>query len=254
MNRLIPPFSEEIPQFSTSNFVSWYDVDFSGFLSQHSLFNFAQETAWKHAEKLGFGFEKLGGEKLAWVLFGMRIKVLTALPQWQEKISIQTQPKGLSGMFANRDYRMLNAQNNLFAVGSSNWLVIEKDSHRPVRFDRAYDALRFTENPVNLITRLKPKGEFPFLLNTYRVKTSDIDFYGHVNNAKYVSWLTDLYAPEQLLAHPLEEILVNFMQETHYGDEIEIYTDKAENQGKVRYKMLRKSDKKIILLSEIDWK
>ncbi|MCD6089944.1 MAG: hypothetical protein J7J72_00455 [Bacteroidales bacterium] len=254
MNRLVPSFPTDIPQLSTNNFVSWHDVDFSGYLSLYSLFNFAQETAWKHAEELGFGFEKLGGNKLAWVLFGMRIKVINSLPKWQEKLIIQTQPKGISGMFANRDYRMLGADNQLVAIGSSNWVVIDMETRRPLRFDHVFDSLRFVENPNNLISRLKPRGEFPYLLNTYQAKTSDIDYYGHVNNAKYIAWITDLYSPEQLKNYPVDEILVNFMLETRFGDEIEIYADKEENEGKVRYKMQRKSDEKVILLAEVDWK
>ncbi len=254
MNRLTPPFPVDIPQLSTNNFVSWHDVDFSGCLSLYSLFNFAQETAWKHAEKLGFGFEQLGDNKLAWVLFGMRIKVLNQLPKWQESLIIQTQPKGISGMFANRDYRMLNLDNQLIAIGSSNWLVIETETRRPQRLDHVFNSLRFVENPENLISRLKPKGDFPVLLNTYTVKSSDIDYYGHVNNAKYISWITDLYTPDQLKEFPLDEIMVNFLQETRFGEQIEIFADRVENHGKVRYKMQRKSDEKIILLVEADWK
>ncbi|MDA3905182.1 MAG: thioesterase [Bacteroidales bacterium] len=254
MNRLIPPFPTDIPQLSTNNFVSWHDVDFSGFLSLYSLFNFAQATAWKHAEELGFGFEELGDNKLAWVLFGMRIKIIGNLPQWQQNLIIQTQPKGISGMFANRDYRMLDTDNQLIAIGSSNWLVIDIETRRPLRLDKVFDSLRFVENPENLVSRIKTKGDFPLSQNNYTVKTSDIDYYGHVNNAKYISWITDLYSPEQLKEHPLDEILVNFLQETRFGDQIEIFTDKAENNGKVRYKMQRKSDEKVILLAEAEWK
>lgn len=254
MNRLIPAFPIEIPQLSTHNFISWHDVDFSGHLSPFSLFNFTQETSWKHAEKLGFGFETLGDNKLAWVLFGVRIKILESLPMWQESLEIQTQPKGISGMFANRDYRMLNANNQLIAIGSSNWLIIDMETRRPLRLDHTFASLRFVDNPVNLITRLKPNGDFAFLLNTYVVKTSDIDYYGHVNNAKYITWITDIYSPEQIKVHPLDEVLINFLQETRFGETIEIFADKAENAGKVRYKMQRISDQKVILLAEIEWK
>ena len=254
MNRLIVPFPKEIPQTSTSNFVSWHDVDFRGYLSAYSLFNFAQATAWKHAEELGFGFEKLGGNKLAWVLFGMRIKIVNTLPKWQDSLLIETQPKGISGMFANRDYRMLNKAGELIAIGSSNWLVIETETRRPQRLDHVFDDLRFSLKTENLVSRLKPRQEFPHLLNTHTVKTSDIDYYGHVNNAKYISWLTDLYSPEQLKNNPLEEITVNFLLETRFGEEIDIYADKEQNQSKVCYKMIRRGDDKIILMAEIDWK
>ncbi|RLD36206.1 MAG: hypothetical protein DRI74_09500 [Bacteroidetes bacterium] len=254
MNILISPFPTDIPQLKTTNFISWHDVDFSGFLSLHSLFNFAQETAWKHSEELNFGFKKMSDAKLAWVLFGMRIKIFKSLPGWQEKLIIQTQPKGITGLFANRDYRMLNAQNELIAIGSSNWVVIDIEARRPLRLDHVFDSLRFVHNPINHVSRLKPRGEFPFLLNTYTVKASDIDLYGHVNNAKYIAWISDLYTPEQLKNHPLNEVLVNFLQETRFGDKIEIYADNVENQGKVRYKMQRKNDEKIILMAEFDWK
>lgn len=254
MDSLLAPFSTEIPQLSTRNFVSWHAVDFSGFLSLYSLFNYTQETAWKHAEELGFGFDKLSTSKQAWVLFGMRIKILNSFPRWQQDIIIETQPKGISGMFANRDYRMLHSDGSLFAVGSSNWLVIDTETRRPQRLDNIFDTLRFVQLPINLVQRLKPIGVFPFLLKSYTVKTSDIDYYGHVNNAKYIAWITDLYTPEQILSHPLEEVLVNFMHETRFGDVLEIYADQQENKGKVRYKMRRVSDDTIVFMAEIDWK
>jgi acyl-ACP thioesterase len=253
MNRLTLPFTNEIPQLSTTNFISWHNVDYSGNLSLYALFNFTQETAWKHAEQLGFGFKELGNKNLAWVLFGMRLKILHQLPKWQESLIIQTQPKGISGMFANRDYRMLDSNNQLIAIGSSNWVVIETETRRPQRLDQAFESLQFVKNPDNLVSRLKPDGEFPFLMNTYSVKTSDIDYYGHVNNAKYISWISDLYTPQQLLNHSIDEILVNFMQESKFGDKIKIYADNDENQGTVRYVMQRKSDEKILFLAEIIW-
>lgn len=254
MNRLLTPFPEDLPHLRTTNFVSWHDVDFQGTLSLPSMFNFTQETAWKHAEEIGLGFEKLRNQNLAWVLFGIRIKAMSKWPQWQDSFSIETQPKGISGMFANRDYRMLNAQNELIAIGSSNWVIIEIETRRPQRLDHHFSHLRLVDGSVNLIQRLKPRSEFPHLLHTHKVKSSDIDLYGHVNNAKYIAWLSDLYSPEQLKNHPMDEILLNFMLETRFGDEIEIYADKAENSGKVKYKMQRKADNKIILLAEIDWK
>jgi|GEM_PF-2543796 len=254
MNRLLTPFSTDIPQLKATHFVSWHNVDFSGFVSLYSLFNFTQETAWKHAEEIGFGFEKLQEKNMAWVLFGMRIKVLKSFPQWQQQLYIETQPKGISGMFANRDYRMLKNNNELFAVGSSNWLVMDTQTRRPQRLDSVFDTLRFVEMPDNLIRRLKPKGVFPFLLKTYEVKTSDIDYYGHVNNAKYIAWITDLYSPEQLLAHPVDEVLVNFLHETRFGDVLEIYADQQENKGKVLYKMRRVADDTIVFMAEVDWK
>ncbi|HAG15107.1 MAG TPA: hypothetical protein DCG69_01085 [Bacteroidales bacterium] len=253
MNRLLSSFPKDYPQLSTQNFVSWHDVDFKGHLSLPAMFNFTQETAWKHAEEIGLGFEKLGKQNLAWVLFGIRIKVMNQWPTWQDRFTIETQPKGISGMFANRDYRMLNAQNELIAIGSSNWVIIEIDSRRPQRLDHHFSHLRFVDGSVNLIERLKLKEEFPHLLSAHKVKSSDIDLYGHVNNAKYISWLSDLYTPDQLANHPLDEILINFVQETRFGEEIEIYSDRLENSGKVKYKMQRKSDYRTILLAEIDW-
>ena len=37
--------------------VNWYDTDLNGHVKMSSIANYLQESAWRHAEHLGFGYE-----------------------------------------------------------------------------------------------------------------------------------------------------------------------------------------------------
>ena len=62
-----------------------------------------------------------------------------------------------------------------------------------------------------------------------KVKYSDLDINMHVNNARYLNWITDSYPMEFLRRNYPVEIEVNYLSETTPGDEYYVSTERKSN-------------------------
>lgn len=73
---------------------NWYEADMTGEAKISSICNYLQESAWRHANHLGFGFEDATARDEVWVIIGLTLKMLR-YPRWGEEITVETWPKGL---------------------------------------------------------------------------------------------------------------------------------------------------------------
>src|SRR6056297_2268514 len=74
-----------------STVVPSYLVGADGTMELHHLFLLFQETAWHHAEKLGFGFDTMYEQGLIWLLYRVNIHINRPV-RWAEKIHLETWP------------------------------------------------------------------------------------------------------------------------------------------------------------------
>ena len=198
-----------------------FQVDFRKFASLETLCRIFQEAAWNHAEALGLGFEQLQKKQKIWVLSRLLVNV-HQYPRWGETICIHTWPRPVEGVFAMRDFQMLNSRGEALVSGSSAWLILDALSRKPQRAAKLLSSFntdanhRATERDPEKITEtaiLEPGIELP-------VRYSDIDVNGHVNNARYVGWLLDSYPIEFHRDHSVSQFEINFLGETRAGDNL----------------------------------
>ena len=57
---------------------------------------------------------------------------------------------------------------------------------------------------------------------TQKVKSGDIDFVQHTNNVSYVRFLMNTYTVRELREHPVREIEIRYVGQTHEGDTLTI--------------------------------
>jgi len=53
---------------------------------------------------------------------------------------------------------------------------------------------------------------------------SDIDFYGHANNARYIQWIQDVTDMESLTKASQIRLDINYLSEVMPGDTVELWT------------------------------
>ena len=196
-----------------------FQVDFRKLASMETLCRLFQEAAWNHADALGLGFEQLQLQQKIWVLSRLLVEV-HQYPQWGEIIRIHTWPRPIDGAFAMRDFQMLNSQGEVLVSGSSAWLILDALSRKPQRPGKLLSA--FSTDPNHRATDRDPEkiAEAETLEPgiEFLVRYSDIDVNGHVNNARYVSWLLDSYPIEFHRQHSVSQLEINFLGETRTGD------------------------------------
>lgn len=188
--------------------------------------NIAQEMANLDAVRLGFGYDRLLELNTIWVLSRMEVRFLRA-PVWRETVEIDTWHKGKDGIFSLRDFliRNENGTENLVAATSS-WLIIDLKTRRIQRPQLLFDNTTLTEKKDRHAIETpcaKIEGPDRKMLQPAGQKTvsySDIDFNGHVNNAKYLEWAMDHLYPTQVSSHKVDRFRINFNNEAHLTDHI----------------------------------
>lgn len=202
-----------------------YDVDFKHCITLEILTRWFLEIAWNHAEALGVGFHHLAEQGKFWVLSRL-VAEAQRYPRWGEELSLRTWPRTSSGLFAMRDFELVDAKEQVVVGCSSAWLVLDIKSRRPQRLDKVLGKLgklperrALAVDPQKLLPQAGTVSGTPFPV-LYR----DLDVNRHVGSAQYVGWLLNAYSEEFHHAHVASRFEINYVGETHGGDTMTVDT------------------------------
>ncbi|HVN57140.1 MAG TPA: acyl-ACP thioesterase domain-containing protein [Bacteroidales bacterium] len=244
-------------EFSKKYRIPVYEMGFNGKLSPHSLFNYLQDIASEHAELLRFGKDDLLKENRFWVLSRIAVKVIY-WPSWGESIDVKTWPRGTDKLFALRDFEVTDSHGESVALGSSSWLVVDRTSRRVQRPDSVLS--HFNEGfPVKSAisgnaSKVGPVAGDAVHSQAYRVAISDLDINLHVNNVKYLEWITDSYDLEFRQKHNPSFIEINYLAESRIGEEIIIATSAGKNnEALCNHSVIRTVDNTELCRAQIHW-
>lgn len=232
--------------------ISSYDLNPNGQARLTTMAGFFQEVAYQHANELGLGYEAMKSRRLIWVLARMRIR-MDRYPVWNERIMLETWPSGAEKLFALRDFRVLDSQDEVIGMASTAWLILDMDTHRLIRPKEIieqfkmiiYDKHMF-EDPLE---KIKIPGE-PVLLNRHMVAYSDLDIVGHVNNVRYMEWCIDAATTAGNVDRDIFEFEINFNHEALLGDHILIYAYEP-GKGETFFQATREGDGKEIICASL---
>jgi medium-chain acyl-[acyl-carrier-protein] hydrolase len=201
---------------------SW-DADSNRRMTFAALSRYFQEAAHRHAEKLGFGYERMLGNGMAWVLGRIQIRLIEA-PIWEQEVLVETWPKGKDQAYYLRDFRIEDAKGQHMGSATSSWLLIDINNRRPRSF-KPLDALAMDipdRHAIrSLAPRLAPLQGIPEHFQ-HKVMHSDIDVNGHMNFSQYVRLMEDLFFENGKEYRQIRELNINFLSELHKGDIIDI--------------------------------
>ncbi|MFQ3546860.1 MAG: acyl-ACP thioesterase domain-containing protein [Termitinemataceae bacterium] len=211
----------------TENFiVHTWDVDVNNRLTPAAVFNYCQEVAGNHATSLGVGKDALLRQNLAWILSRMTVLVYRR-PGWGEQLTVRTWPRGVQKLFAIRDYDILDSFGETIVQGRSAWVLLDTTSRRPIRPQSLTDQLPLNENMPELQDGIPSLPAYEALPQTSsrQAAYSDIDYNGHVNNARYIQWIQDaLPDPVSLTKASSFRLDINYLAEVTLGQGVTLYT------------------------------
>jgi acyl-ACP thioesterase len=207
-------------------------VDRSDRLTLASTFDFFQEVAISHAEHLGCGRDAMAQTGQVWVL--SRISVfMERRPKQGETITVRSWPRGWDRLFAVRDYDIRDASDIPIVRGRSNWIILDIEKRRPLRPQALMDKL-----PLNEGLDALPGGAMGLEARDGQVKAgerkaaySDIDYNGHVNNARYIQWIQDITEPEILERADRMRLDINYLSEIKPGEITELWSGPVTDAG-----------------------
>lgn len=214
-----------------SFFIHWYDSDCFGRLSFPGFARFLEESAWRHANELGFGLNDTLEGGVVWVIVRLEMEIIK-LPCWGDSIAVRTWPRGVDRLFAYREFEVTSSEGDILAKATSTWIVIDREERKAVKPSIVDSVLPYVDKIKILgrdATRLGSKAE-KILLGSRTVVFSDLDTNGHVNNCKYLEWVIDLMPFEVLKNLNCCNISLNFNSELLFQEIIDFYGYPSEEE------------------------
>jgi medium-chain acyl-[acyl-carrier-protein] hydrolase len=230
-----------------------FDVDTLGRLRSQTLFAYLLNSAWSHAKGTNYGHDELLARNLMWVLIKVQILV-KRLPTWGEWITIETWGKRRVKLYALRDFTVASGSGEKLVSATSSWMVLDKTSGRPQRFDQKSDSLPWEPGKDEIKTSLEKVQELKGgkELARFRVLFSDIDMNRHVNSAKYLQWMIDSHSHEHLEATEVTSIELSFLSEALPKDEVIVLSEATEEHELCSVR--RTGDGKELCRARFEWR
>lgn len=229
-----------------------FDVDAMRRLRPQTLFAFLLNSAWNHAKGTNYGHDELSARNLKWVLVKAEMHI-TRLPRWGERIAIETWGKRRVKLYALRDFTVSSSDGQKLVSATSSWMVLDKASGRPQRFDQKSDSLPWQPGKDEIETSLEKVRELKHgkEVARFRVLFSDIDVNRHVNSSKYLQWMMDSHPYDYLETAEPQGIELSFLAEALPDDEVAVFSEAGEGWESCSVK--RTSDGKDLCRARFRW-
>jgi len=112
-------------------------------------------------------------------------------PRYGETLILKNWPSGWDLLKAFRDFRGEDLQGNELFSATSDWMVFDRSSFRPMTTKELnFDFESIMERNIHDMKRLKGAPEMEDVTKIV-VPYSSIDMNSHVNNTEYVRWGID---------------------------------------------------------------
>ncbi|MDR2803817.1 MAG: acyl-ACP thioesterase [Treponema sp.] len=231
------------------------DVDTERNIKPSVLFDFFQSLTTEHGEELGVGLDVMLKNGQGWILSRFSLLV-ERRPRFAETLTIESWPQGFERLLYARNYDVLDEQGTVIARASSSWLILDIEKRRPLRPTAlvvsmpANEGRSFLEGGARLL--VKREGLVKTLERT--AVYSDIDFNGHVNNARYIQWVQDALPAGFFKNITKFRIDINYVGEVVLGETVGIYAPPDQRDSMTRHALegRRQSDNQTAFRAEIE--
>lgn len=228
---------ETVSEYRKKYHVDYGDADYYKNLKISALFNYFQDIASIHAENLGLGLEFLQEELgVTWVLVKILVKI-ERLPKLNEEIYLETWPLEPKKLEFERDFYVRDMEGNILVKAISSWVIMDIENREIKKTEELPSRLPQFNTERAIDGRIgKIKGEQqPIEVYKKVIGYSDIDINGHLNNSKYIDYITDCFSLEEHRRNSVDSIQVNYLNEAFAGDSIILFRDVSKRISNVVY-------------------
>ncbi len=162
-------------------------TDPSGRLSIPSTFAFFMDMAAEHAEMLGTGLTACERDGTFWLTVKTKI-CFHRRPRIPERVTVATWPEPPKRIRCNRSYEMTSGGETLI-TGKTEWAMIDVKTGSLRSVTDVFTPDKVPDRPPACpepFARIDEDFTGAETLEDYRVRATDIDIGGHMNNAAYI--------------------------------------------------------------------
>ena len=200
------------------------DVDQFLDLKLPSFFRMMQDISTEHAEVLHIGKADTLDKNLYWVITRIELDIIK-MPKYLDTVTLKTYPGDDMRFIFPRYFQLEDKNGNILIKASSIWLVLNRENHHPVLnpFNGYKAPTEHLEGELHLPD--KAEGEASHLMEERKIRYSDIDLNGHLNNTKYIDYIVDIHDSEFYKKNRIKHFLVNYEKELKDNMTLSIYSN-----------------------------
>lgn len=189
------------------------------------ILHMVQEAAGDHSAALGTDRQALLEKNLFWAVIRHRVQILR-MPEEGEAVSVTTWPMPTTRSAYPRATEGFDRQGNLLFRAVSLWVLMDTPTRAMVLPKRSGVEVA----GVTMGTELEFPGSLaPLAADRQQFRLvcrEDLDVNGHVNNCRYLTWVSQL--PEEGFEHPTE-LSVCYLSEALEGEKLTLgWTNEGE--------------------------
>ena len=211
--------------YKKNYYIGSNDVDQFLLLKLPSFFKMMQDIATEHAEKLNTGKSETIDKGLYWVITRIEIDVIN-MPKYLSTVTLCTYPGDDMRFIFPRYFLLYDEDGALLMRASSTWMILNRNTHtvslNPFN-GRKIDGEHHEEElplPKKVVSDTNIS-----LFEKRKVRYSDIDLNGHLNNTKYIDMILDVHDSEFYKKHQISHFLINYEQELRDNDELSLFVN-----------------------------
>jgi acyl-ACP thioesterase len=201
-----------------------HTIDLFGKVKFYYICYYLFDSASRHAHSLHWGYDDLQGQKQYWVLSRLHVQMLS-YPGMHDSIMLETWPKGISRLFALRDFKITSANGETICLATTAWLIVDGTTGRPVRisdFARLYN-FNTGRHSLKTVPGKLPVVDDPEHSLEIGATYSDLDINQHVTSGKYIEWVQNCFDTGSYEKTKITEFRMNFLSETRHAENITLH-------------------------------
>ncbi|MBQ2764445.1 MAG: hypothetical protein IJO94_02000 [Firmicutes bacterium] len=204
------------------------------------LVSLFMDLATEHSEAMGIGKDAMDRTGLFWIAVRTKLKI-HRLPERMESVTVATWPETPGRIRCNR-YYTLKKDGKMLVEAKNEWAIIDLKSGRPQKLSALYP--EGMEHLSDVVCE-DPFGRFADdllegdIVDTYKVRSTDIDFGQHMNNVAYIRALFGAFSCKELEEKNITGLEVAYKAQSYEGDILTIRRRKTEDYAD--YAMIREN-------------
>lgn len=221
-------------EYKTTLKIATYDVGANQVMRLSAILRYQQEAAECHLSPGGLGWNDLEGHGIAFVTSRWHASI-RRLPLVNEQVTLTTWHRERKGPRFLRCYEWTDESGEVLLQGVMQFALVSVADHRLLRGDE-FMQLADMPQPARGVDCADPsRFTLPALSEngTYRVRWSDIDRNGHMNNTHYADLLWD-FLPAALQGRRAADVQLHFAGESRLGDTLTMEAGQDDTAAYVR--------------------
>lgn len=184
-------------------------------IKNNSILEILENAGAFHSDRVNEGLKDLQKEGIGWIILDWKLEVINR-PEYGQELTVNTWSRGVTKAFTYRDYEIFDNNNNLCAIATSKWALInikerkiEKITEEMINKYKPEEKTVFSEPKLD---KLKRPTEFISNMD-YIVKRRDIDVNKHMHNLYYLDLAYEAIPEDVYEKRPFNNVRINYKKE-----------------------------------------